>query len=250
MSRNFELLHEAGKVQDMLRQRLDVAAPSPTLVVTGSPALHIDGAVRDEVLKLVQSLFLATGPHRTRQVVFAGAEPRSGTSWMCAHAAEMLAAQAVGSVCVVDCNFNSPGLHQQFHVQNHFGLADALLGTESVRQYVQQLSRPNLWLLSGGSQNERSRELLTQETMRRRMLELRAEFDYVLLDVASVSEGNPAAILGGWCDGVALVVKANSTNRQDARQALKDIQASNALVLGAILNQRTFPIPESIYNRL
>jgi Mrp family chromosome partitioning ATPase len=249
MSRNFELLHEAGKVQDMLRQRLEVTA-SATLVATGSPALHIEGAARDEVMKLVQSLFLVNGPHRIRQVVFAGAEPGSGTSWMCAHCAEILAAQGVGSVCVADCNVVSPALHKQFRVQNHFGMADALQGNEPIRQYVQQLSRPNLWLLSGGSPSGKSEELLTQETMRRRMLELRAEFDYVLLDVAAVSEGNQAAILGSWCDGVAIVVKANSTNRKDARQAVKDIQAAHALVLGAILNQRTFPIPESIYNRL
>jgi capsular exopolysaccharide synthesis family protein len=250
MSRNFELLHEAGKVQDMLRQRLEVAPPSSTFVIAGSPALHLDGPARDEVLKLVQSLFLANGPHRTRQVVLVGTEPGSGTSWMCAHTAEVLAAQGTGSVCVVDCNVMKPALHEQFHVQNHFGLADALLGTEPVRQYVQQLSRPNLWLLSGGARHGKSQELLTQETMRRRMLELRAEFDYVLLDLPPISGANYAAVLGSWCDGVALVVKANSTNRKDARQAVKDIQAANALVLGAILNQRTFPIPESIYNRL
>ncbi len=249
MSRNFELLHEAGKVQDMLRQRLEVT-PSPTLVVTGSPALHLDGTAREEVLKVVQSLFLATGPHRTRQVVFVGTEPGSGASWMCAHAAEVLAGQGAGSVCVVDCNVIEPGLHEQFHVENRFGLADALLGTDPIRQYVQQLSRPNLWLLSGGLRNQKSQELLTQETMRGRMLELRAEFDYVLLDVAAMSAGNHAAVLGSWCDGVALVVKANSTNRKIARQAVKEIQAANALVLGAILNQRTFPIPESIYNWL
>ncbi len=249
MSRNFELLHEAGKVQDMLRQRLGVTS-APPLVVGGTPAVQIDGLARDEVLKLVQSLFLATGPQRTRQVVLVGAEPGSGTSWMCAHAAEILAAQGVGSVCAVDCNLASPALHHQFHVQNHFGLADALLGTEPIRQYVQQLSRPNLWLLSGGSRSEKSQELLTQEPMHRRMLELRTEFDYVLLDATPISASAQAALLGRWCDGVALVVKANSTNRKDARQAVKDILAANALVLGAVLNQRTFPIPESIYNRL
>jgi Mrp family chromosome partitioning ATPase len=250
MSRNFELLHEAGRVQDMLRQRLEVTPSSPTLVVTGSPALHIDGPARDEILKVVQTLFLGNGPRRARQVVFVGAEPGCGTSWMCAHVGEILAAQGVGSVCIVDCNITSPALHEQFHVQNHFGLGDALLGTEPIRQYVQQLSRPNLWLLSGGSRSPQSQGLLTQETMRRRMLELRGEFDHVLLDAAALGAHNQAAILGSWCDGVALVVKANSTNRKEARQALKDIQAANALVLGAILNQRTFPIPETIYNWL
>jgi Mrp family chromosome partitioning ATPase len=249
MSRNFELLHEAGKVQDMLRQRLEVT-PSATLAVSGSPALHIEGPARDEILKLVQNLFLAKGPHRTRQVVFVATESGSGTSWICAHAAELLAAQGAGSVCGVDCNLVSPALHRQFHVQNHAGLAEALQGHEPIRHYVQQLSRPNLWLLSSGLIDATSQELLTEETMQRRMLELRSEFDYVLLDVTAVNAANHAAVLGSWCDGVAIVVKANSTNRTEARQVVKDLQAANAPVLGAILNQRTFPIPESIYNRL
>jgi Mrp family chromosome partitioning ATPase len=251
MSRNFELLHEAGKAQEMLRQRIEVpVAAAPVLLVPGAPAVQIDGAARQEVTKLVQRLFMAAGSQRARQVVFAGVERGNGSSWICAHAADVLASQVSGSVCVVDCDVTFPTLHQEFQVQNHYGLADALLGGESIRQYVQQLSRPNLWLLSCGSANEKSREMLTLEAMRRRMSELRAEFDYVLLDVAPISAHNHGSVLGGWCDGVTLVLKANSSNRKAAREALHDLQAANTPVLGAVLNQRTFPVPESIYSRL
>jgi protein-tyrosine kinase len=251
MSRNFELLHEAGKVQELLRQRpVEHSAPTPISLVPGTPALQIEGRAREEVNKLVQRLFLTPGPQRLRQIVFAGIEAGSGSSWMAAHTADILASQVQGSVCVVDCDAFSPSLHREFKVQNHYGLADALLGGEPIRQYVQQLSRPNLWLLSCGSVNEKSQQMLTLEAMRRRLSELRAEFDYVLLDAAPINAGNHCAVLGNWCDGVALVLRANSSSRKTARQVLKDLEEANASVIGAVLNQRTFPIPESIYNRL
>lgn len=251
MSRNFELLHEAGKVQELLRQRIETPpAPSPILLVPGSPAVKLDGIARDEVTKLVHRLFMTPGPSRPRQVVFTGTERGNGSSWMCARVADILAAQVSGSVCVVDSDVIAPTLHQEFQVQNVFGLGDALLGGEPIRQYVQQLSRHNLWLLSSGSVSKQSREQLTMEAMRHRMSELRAEFDYVLLDVAPMSASNHAALLGSWCDGVTLVLKANSSTRKSARQAIKDFEAAQTPVLGAVLNQRTFPIPERIYNRL
>jgi len=251
MSRNFELLHEAGKVQEMLRQRIEVPpAPSPILLVPGSPAVKIEGVAREEVTKLVHRLFLTLGPNQHRQVVFAGTEKGNGSTWMCARVADILAAHVSGSVCVVDSDVFTPTLHQEFQVQNHFGLGDALVGGEPIRQYVQQLSRHNLWLLSCGSVSKKSQEMLTLEAMRHRLMELRAEFDYVLVDASPIDFSNHAAVLGSWCDGVALVLKANSSTRKGARQALKDLEAAQTRVLGAVLNQRTFPIPESIYNRL
>jgi capsular exopolysaccharide synthesis family protein len=251
MSRNFELLHEAGKAQEMLRQRMEQpVASAPAEFVPGTPALQMEEAAREEVTKLVHRLFLMSGASGARQVVFTGTEQGNGCSWICAHTADILASRVAGSVCVVDCHLKLPTLHEQFHVRNHYGLSDALSGGESIRQFVQQLSRPNLWLLSCGSRSEAAQPLLTSEKMRKRMFELRAEFDYVLLDVGPLDSSNDGALLGSWCDGVTLVLKANSSNRKAAQKALQDVQNANAPVLGAVLNQRTFPIPDSIYSRL
>jgi Mrp family chromosome partitioning ATPase len=250
MSRNFELLHEAGKVQEMMRQRVqDYTVPAPgDGFVPGNPALPIDPGAREEVTKLVQRLFLSG--QRTRQVVFTGTEEGNGCSWICAHAADILASQTAGTVCVVDCDVHYPTLHTEFQVTNHYGLADALVSGEPIRQFAQQLAHPNLWLLSCGASNENSQQFITLDRMRKRMFELRSEFDYVLLDASPLNAGNHAAVLGGWCDGVALVLKANSSSRKAARKSLEELQTANVAVLGAVLNQRTYPIPQSIYNRL
>jgi len=135
-------------------------------------------------------------------------------------------------------------------VENHYGLSDALIGDGSIRQYARQLSRPNLWLLSSGSQGADAFSPSNVERMHQRISELRAEFDYILVDSPPLSVGNQGAILGAWSDGVALVLKANSSRREQARHVLQEFQAANVPVLGAVLNQRTFPIPDKIYSWL
>jgi Mrp family chromosome partitioning ATPase len=162
----------------------------------------------------------------------------------------VLASQVRGSVCIVDCNLRAPGLHQQFAMDNHFGLSDALLRSDPLHQYVRQLSRKNLWLLSCGSTIENWEEKVASGSLRQRLTELRAQFDYVLMDVASTNTCNDGIVLGSSSDGIVLVLKANSTRRDIARKALQELKAANIPVLGAVLNQRTFPIPDNIYNRL
>src|SRR5208337_3372920 len=79
-----------------------------------------------------------------------------------------------GSVCLVDANLRHPGLHEQFAVENQFGLADALQGSEPLLNYARSMSRPNLWLVSSGSSPEAALPLLGSERMRQGITELRS----------------------------------------------------------------------------
>jgi Mrp family chromosome partitioning ATPase len=251
MSRNFELLYQMNKTQEILQTDSEPAAETlvPVEVTAGAPTLELDGMAREEISKLVQRLF-QTPDKSTRHVVFTGMDSGDGCSWICSRVGEILAAQVAGSICLVDCSLRAPSLHRQFRVENHYGLADALTGDGPIRQYARQLSRPNLWLLSGGAANEGSQTLLTSDRMRARIAELRTEFNYVLMDVASFNVSNHAVVFGGLSDGVVLVLKANSTRRDVTREVMQQLEASKVRLLGAVLNQRTFPIPERIYNKL
>jgi protein-tyrosine kinase len=86
--------------------------------------------------------------------------------------------------------------------------------------------------------------------MRLRIQELRSEFDFILVDTPSLAASNVAVGLGSLSDGVVLVLKANASRRESATQAVEDFHSGNAKVLGAVLNQRKFPIPNKIYKKL
>jgi polysaccharide biosynthesis transport protein len=254
LSRNFELLSQLGRVQDIL-QKPEEGSPA----LTGEPIIDslvpsvtygVQGSTREEVIKLVRNLFFVPGPAAPHRVVLAGTEPGTGCTWISAHVAELLATQVRGSVCLVDCNLGSPNLHERFGVPNHHGLADALTAGGSIRQYVNRLSPSNLYLLSAGSLKEGEQIILASDSVRARLNELYSQFDYVLFDVAALSVCNDAIVLGRTADGVVLVVRANSSRRERAIKAVEDLKTAKVETLGAVLNQRTFPIPDAIYKYL
>ena len=150
----------------------------------------------------------------------------------------------------MDANLRNPGLHRQFAVENLYGLADALQGSEPLLKFARTMSRSNLWLVSCGSSADAALPLLSSDGMRRRIAELRSGVDYVLIDASAMNVSNDATALAASADGLVMVLKANSSRRETVRKTVHDLQAAQVRVLGAVLNQRTFPIPESIYNRL
>jgi Mrp family chromosome partitioning ATPase len=249
MSKNFELLQQADKLQDI--SSLNPARPSlPMETEACTPALEIGDAARGEITKLVRRLFQIPGTEAPRVVVFAGTETGNGCSWLCARLGEYLATQVNGSVCLLDCNFRSPSLHQEFGLPNHYGLSDALRQNDGIRPYLRPLSRSNFWLFSCGSPVENGQALLGSDRMRMLVQELRAEFDYIIVDAAPLDAGTDSIVLGGLSNGVVLVLKANSSRRDTAGKAMQEFYAANVPVRGVVLNRRTFPIPEAIYKRL
>jgi len=252
MSRNYELLNQMGRTELLLDPERHPGSASAQEILPeqslSAPLLQIERIAKEEITRLVQRLFILGGAEGPRRVAFIGTESGNGNTWMCAHVGDILASLVDRSVCLVDCNFRSPALHQQFVIENHSGLADALRGHTPIAKYARQLRR-NLSVLSSGTRNEDT-DLLTSDRMRLRLAELGRAFDYVLMDAPSLNSSNHGIILGSSCDGVVLVLKANSSRRESARQAMQQFQAANIPVLGAVLNQRTFPIPEKIYKLL
>lgn len=259
MSRNFELLQQIGREQDLFQSSeparevftaTSTTAADPVEAATLPPLPTTwDNAGGDEVTALVQRVFFVTGNENLQTVVFAGTEPGNGCTWLCARVAEALASRVSTSVCLVDANLRAPGLHTETNIPNHHGLSDALLQSGPMSNFVTPLSA-NLSVVSCGSEPEKALGLLTSDRMRARLNELRALFSYVLIDASAMNASGEAVALGGSADGVVLVLKANSSRKETARGAVRELQAAKVRVLGAVLNQRTFPIPQAIYDKL
>lgn len=257
MSKNFELMQEAG------RRRPEVAStPMPQKVVSlgvsdgndhrneATRALNLDELAQEETQKLVQRVFLLQASEPSRTVIFAGIDHGNGCSRTCARAAQVLAANVVGRVCLVDANLRSPSLPEFFGMTNHHGLTDSLLHDGPILSFAKQIGTGNLWLLSCGSLASDSANLLNSNRLKTRLDEMRNEFDYVLIDAPPLSQYADAVALGRLADGIVFVLEANSTRRESAIKVIENLRASQVQILGAVLNKRSYPIPESLYQRL
>jgi Mrp family chromosome partitioning ATPase len=149
----------------------------------------------------------------------------------------------------VEGNLQSPTLHELFGLSVRRGLSEVLLEGGDVRLAVAKVAA-NLWLLPGGSRGADAYHCFSGEELRPRFRELLATFDYLVVDSAAANAHRDAAVLGPLVDGIVLVVAANGTRRETARRTVEHLQAAGSKVLGAVLADRTYPIPEVIYRKL
>jgi Mrp family chromosome partitioning ATPase len=254
LSKNFELMQNIGLgLEKGPTPELPRAHPIPVdrraSRRLNSTPIRLDQQAHEECLQLVQRLFLLQDepPHC---VVYAAIEHGNGCSWICAQTAELLSENTPGSVCIVEANLRSPSLTQIFGVPNHRGLTDALLKDGPIADFTKRVRRSNLWLLSCGSLTPDFPSLLNSERLKERLSELRKEFDYVLIDAPPLRQYGDAVTLGWLADGLVMVLEANSTRREFTRQIAETLQATQIKILAAVLNKRTFPIPQILYKRL
>lgn len=92
--------------------------------------------------------------------------------------------------------------------------------------------------------------LLNSDHLKFRLHELREEFNYIVVDAPALNLYADAVALGRIAEGLVVVVQADSTRRESALKALGSLRAANIETLGAVLNRRTFPIPDFLYRRL
>lgn len=259
MSRNFELLQRAGK-NDVFFDDVPPAPPKPAPKEAPKPRersyqarrLHLDieGLGREEAIRLVRRVFLSQDNTAAHSVVFTGVERKVGCSWNCICAARTLAAQTGGRVCVVDANLRQPALHRYLGLTNTEGLAAALSQPGPITNFTHQLGETNLWALVSGVEGVDISQLCTPLQMDLRLSELRSQFDYVLVDSPAVNVYADALALGQMCDGIVLVLESDATRRESVRRAKQNMESVNARLLGAVLNKRTYPIPQVVYRML
>ena len=252
MSKNFELMQQVGReceVPPMSRlsrqvpKTLKKSYENETRIGSGDVA-------REETLKLVQRIFVSPGQKAPRAVLFAGIDQGAGCSQICLLVAETLRSTVNGSICLVEANLRSPSLPGMLGTTNHHGLTDALLQEGPIRSFARPLEIEDVWLLSCGSYSADSPIFLNSDHLKARFEELRAEFDYLIVDAPSLTRYADATALAPLTDGLVLVLEANSTRREAALMVMENLRASQIKVLGAVLNKRKFPIPASLYKKL
>jgi Mrp family chromosome partitioning ATPase len=245
MSRNFELLQRLAK--DDFFNLPEEPAPPPK---KAAPAIPFRKEPPDaEITKLVQRLFTQAGKGSGPKVVsFSGIARDDRSSWICARAGEALAEHAEGSVCMVEANLWSPQLHAQLSASNQTGLAEALTNPGHIRNFAMPLGGKNLWLIPSGLVKPGFRP--STERYRERFAELREAFDYVLISAPALSREGEATLVGQLSDGVVLIVEAHQTRRDIVRRAKEQLERARVQLLGAVLDQRTFPIPDKLYQKL
>jgi protein-tyrosine kinase len=251
MSRTFDVLDRIQQDRDLFRlSPITKAKPSTVGRVDRRTFLpDSESFTRDEVLRLIQRLFLTrdhTGDHARRQVVFCGIDNSEGSHLLCARIARILAKQVRSQVCVVDANVYGPSSNSLAEL---LPLDDLPTEDGGPTAGISRRVSDNLWLAScdpacGGGPTPTLADVQTW------ISELPPECAHVVISAPPIGLYADAASLGKAADGVVLILEANATRWRTALKAKQALEDADVKVLGTVLNNRTFPIPEKLYRLL
>jgi Mrp family chromosome partitioning ATPase len=204
-------------------------------------------AVHGQLAALVERVFLPVTTDPIRSVAFAGIGLDGESGSVAAGVAELLFKQTTATICVVDANFASPSIHQRFGLPNTRGLMEAFASGGPLVDAARQVQR-NLWAVPAGSVGGRPSFSTTEAQVR--MAQFLARFDHVLIHMEPLTTNGDATGVSRLADGVILVLSAGKTRKEAARRAAQRLRDTGVSVVGAVLTDRRFPIPDVIYRRL
>ena len=198
-------------------------------------------------LELIKTVFQAVGDEgklRNRVVAFTSATPAEGVSYVVDLIAKELALQTNKRVLRIDA-----GALRELY------LADA----NHVARYCEETEVENLLTIATGqtkaravtARGSRLSDFDTNPEYRIACIKaLRWNFDYVLIDCGSLAASADATTLAPLVDGTSVIVKAAQTRRAQIKRSQQMIENAGGNFLGFVLNQRRYPVPNWIYQRL
>jgi hypothetical protein len=200
---------------------------------------------REQIRGLVRQVFFASAARSVRQVVFSAAEPETDVRSICRGVGRALALETAGSVAVAG---GHPRLllGRKGHDEQMAG-PEAPSGGRPLKEIATRLGG-NLWLIPALGCGDG--ESPTAASLQSYLGQIRREFEYSIVQAPPAGESNDATVMGQFADGIILVLSAHHTRRVSARRIKESLAGAQARVLGTVLSDRVFPIPEAIYRRL
>lgn len=196
--------------------------------------LHSSAAEAYRTLRA--NLLFSPAVDRLTRLVVTSASPGEGKTTTAANLAVTFAQQGL-RVLLVDCDLRRPRLHSLFQVKMEPGLAEILHGIVDAPDAVRPTAVRGLSVLACGMLTHNPAELLGGGAMREMLDGLASHFDTVVLDTPPLLVAADAAILGSYADAVVMVVRAGRTERASALEALHQLDATGARIVGAVLNE-------------
>ena len=117
------------------------------------------------------------------------------------------------------------------------GLTEFLSGTTDLSHGLCDTNVENLFVVQAGSISPNPTALLQSENFSTMIDTLRKYFDYIIVDTAPIGIVIDAAIITQKCDASVLVTAAGEANRKDVQKAKGQLEQTNKLFLGVVLNK-------------
>jgi len=241
-----------GKMLDALKKiendRFDEVEEAPEkndperTVLDSMLVSHFESSsmVSEQFRRLRTHIFRERAEDPPRTILVTSALGSEGKSFVAANLAVTIATEFDSYALLVDCDLRNPSLSRWFGQEKAPGLSDYLLDKKEISELLIKTDMKKLSIMSGGSSQEYPVELLGSKRMSTLINDLKSRYEdrYVIFDSSPILATTEPSVLTKMVDGIVLVVRADSTERDSIEQAMKVLDRKK--IIGVVLNDVKF----------
>ena len=145
-------------------------------------------------------------------------------------------AQSGRKVLLIDADLRRPRVHRAFGLTGKVGLAEVLAGAAEPDEAILATVVPNLAVMPCGRRPANPGELLTAPRFEDVLDDLRAAFDYILVDTPPLLAVSDPCVVAPRVDGLILTIRIAKNGRPGAERARDMLAGLKVNCLGLVVN--------------
>lgn len=249
---------------DLRRVIAEISSPSYVVKaekneegIDGRIVTYVDKAshITEQYRILRTNLYSLSTEKPIKTIVITSSQSGEGKTTTSCNLAITLSWDTKKKILLVDADLRKPGVHEMLNLPKKPGLSDLIMGKISVDQLLHKPSIGNLYVVPSGSTITNPSELLSDQRLKAIIEEFSKKFDYTIFDTPPTLSVADSSILGHMCNGVILVVKAESTAKDIVKESMDLLTNAQARPIACILTNFRVPLHyylkyKSYYNYL
>ena len=221
------------RFEDLLR-----ACPKPTWVLDPKTVVFCESSSRtsgaEQFRTLRSRLYQLRESSKFKKLLITSAVASEGKTFVSTNLSQAIARERDRRVLLIDADLRNPSLHKPLGAPLSPGLSDYLRDQASDAEIIQHGQDGKLCFIPAGSTRDSPSELLSNAGFEKLLDRLAPLFDWIIIDSPPCLPVADANVLAAQCDGVLLVVRAESTPWVAVERAGKELRKRN--LVGVVLN--------------
>jgi len=249
VAKTFEALMRAEKENKRRLEEIAAFEQRPLLKQPVRAKLTFPSQISEEYQRIKYNILNSKSGKQIKALLFTSPTKGEGNSTVIINFAMTLASEG-DRVLLVDADLRNPSFHHVFNLERKKGLSELFLGKSTLLDVIKGTPFNNLFIITCGVAYSDPLSVFESHSLSSYIEEMKQHADWVLFDAPPINSSNDAITLGAKVDGVVMVVEAEKTRWEVAENAKQRIESAKGTVLGVVLNNRKFYIPEWLYKTL
>lgn len=189
-----------------------------------------------EALRGMRTSILLSSPGPPKVIMITSSRPGEGKTSVSCLMAITLALNGSRTL-LIDADLRRPSVHMRFNLSKERGLSSVLSAQSNCQESIVSWSElPDLHILPSGPVPPLPSELLGSKRMEALLTDLRASYDFIVIDTSPVLTVTDASLLGRLADAAILIVRYGEVQRHVVLRCLDLLDRAGAKLLGVSVN--------------